>query len=122
MLNEWATSAKLSHDIFSDQTTNRGRGSSAIPAMSKYLGSRMSLTARCVAGLKMMVPAPGKAWIRQRLDRYRLRPPVGWVRFGTFNRLTPICPIFGLERGQGIDRYYIEAFLQRHRSDIRNHV
>jgi SAM-dependent methyltransferase len=29
---------------------------------------------------------------------------------------------FGFDRGKPIDRYYIEAFLSRHRSDIRGHV
>lgn len=33
-------------------------------------------------------------------------------------RLTPISPIFGFDRGSPIDRYYIEAFLDRHRRDI----
>lgn len=68
------------------------------------------------------MPAPLKRWVRKELRRYSMRPPLGWVRFGTLRRLTPISPIFGLDRGHGIDRYYIEAFLQRHSSDIRNHV
>jgi hypothetical protein len=46
-------------------------------------------------------------------------PPAGAVRFGSLRRLTPISPIFGIDRGQPIDRYYIETFLDRHRRDIR---
>lgn len=41
-------------------------------------------------------------------------PPVGLVRFGSLARPTPISRTFGLDRGQPIDRYYIEDFLRRH--------
>lgn len=58
---------------------------------------------------------------RWRADR-RLRPPVGRVRLGSLARLTPVSPHFGLERGQPLDRYYIERFLEVHRSDIRGRV
>lgn len=51
-----------------------------------------------------------------------MRPPVGWVRFGNLRRLTPVSKIFGLERGQCIDRYYIEDFLSRHTDDIHGCV
>lgn len=44
------------------------------------------------------------------------------VRWGSLRRLTPISRVFGFDRGQPIDRYYIEAFLQKHRSDIRGRV
>ncbi|MFQ5678553.1 MAG: methyltransferase domain-containing protein [Gemmatimonadota bacterium] len=46
-------------------------------------------------------------------------PPTGYVRFGHLRRLTPISPIFGFERGQPIDLYYIARFLQAHADDIR---
>jgi SAM-dependent methyltransferase len=46
-------------------------------------------------------------------------PPVGWTRFGSLRRVKPISPIFGLDRGLPIDRYYIEHFLQSHMDDIR---
>lgn len=52
--------------------------------------------------------------------RLRLQwPPVGTVRFGSFRRLTPISPVFALDRGLPIERYYIERFLDRHRLDVR---
>jgi len=82
----------------------------------------VSFAHRCVSAVKAFLPAPLKRWVRKELRRYSVRPPLGWVRFGTLRRLTPISPIFGLDRGHGIDRYYIEAFLQRYSSDIRNHV
>src|SRR5262249_33639717 len=82
----------------------------------------VSCARRCIDAVKPFVPAPLKRWLREELRRYSLRPPLGWLRFGTLRRLTPISPIFGLERGHGIDRYYIETFLQTHIADIRNHV
>ena len=52
--------------------------------------------------------------------RLRLQwPPRGTVRFGSFRRLTPISPIFSLDRGLPIERYYIEKFLDANRADIR---
>ena len=49
-------------------------------------------------------------------------PPAGTVNFGSLRRVTPISPAFGKDRGVPIDRYYIEKFLDRHRSDIRGRV
>lgn len=50
--------------------------------------------------------------IRTWLRRY----PV--MRWGSFRRLTPVSRVFGLDRGNPIDRYYIESFLGRCRQDI----
>ena len=50
------------------------------------------------------------------------RPAAGRVRFGSLRRVTPIERNFGFNRGQPIDRYYIEGFLDRHALDIRGHV
>ena len=44
------------------------------------------------------------------------------MRFGTLQRRNPISRRFGMDRGQCIDRYYIEAFLGRHRESIRGRV
>src|SRR5512134_1109854 len=44
------------------------------------------------------------------------------VRFGLLRRVTPISRSFGMDRGGPIDRYYIDAFLERHRADIRGRV
>src|SRR5215510_9522953 len=44
-----------------------------------------------------------------------------WVRYGSL-RLKPIRPAFGFGRGQCIDRYYIENFLDRNAADIHGHV
>jgi hypothetical protein len=47
---------------------------------------------------------------------------VGKVEFGSLERLTPVSRWFGYERGQPVDRYYIEKFLAVHRGDVRGRV
>jgi glycosyltransferase involved in cell wall biosynthesis/SAM-dependent methyltransferase len=44
------------------------------------------------------------------------------IEWGSFRRLAPISRVWGLDRGQAIDRYYIEQFLDRHRSEISGKV
>lgn len=46
-------------------------------------------------------------------------PRTGQVKFGDLRRLTPVSPIFGMDRGLPIDRYYIEKFLEAHANEIR---
>jgi SAM-dependent methyltransferase len=48
--------------------------------------------------------------------------PTDGVKFGELRRLTPISSIFGYDRGQPIDRYYIEQFLSAHTKDIKGRV
>ena len=50
------------------------------------------------------------------LNWWRSPRPVHW---GSLRCLKPVSSVFGFDRGLSIDRYYIEAFLQGHRSDIR---
>ncbi len=52
------------------------------------------------------------------MARYRQRR----IRFGSLHRLKPVSRLFGFDRGQPIDRYYIEHFLQSHVNDIRGRV
>lgn len=52
---------------------------------------------------------------RVQLLRRVFRP--AWV--GTLRRTTPLSNIWGFDRGTPVDRYYIERFLEEHRSDIR---
>ena len=49
-------------------------------------------------------------------------PRVGSVRFGDLRRVTPISRQFGFDRGQPIDRYYIERFLATNAPAIRGNV
>lgn len=60
--------------------------------------------------------------IRRKIVRYSRWPLVGMVRFGSLRRLKPISSEWGSERGQPIDRYYIEQFLAKHTQDIWGHV
>ena len=56
--------------------------------------------------------------------RHRLLglPRTGHVSFGDLRRVEPFGRHFGTDRGQAIDRHYIEAFLQSHATDIRGRV
>jgi SAM-dependent methyltransferase len=49
-------------------------------------------------------------------------PAVGKVQFGDFLRLQPIGTNWGYDRGQPIDRLYIESFIQQHRADVQGRV
>jgi SAM-dependent methyltransferase len=49
-------------------------------------------------------------------------PPVGAIEFGDLRRLSPISRNHGYERGNPVDRYYIEKFLQQNCQDIRGRV
>ena len=50
------------------------------------------------------------------------RLSVGQVDFGSLRRVNPISSQFGYDRGQPIDRYYIENFLAYHADDIQGRV
>lgn len=71
---------------------------------------------RLKQAIKLFVPS---VVYRPILNWWRRPPPVRW---GTLRRLTPVSRVFGLDRGQPIDRYFIEEFLGRHADDIRGHV
>lgn len=44
------------------------------------------------------------------------------IRYGSFRRLTPIAGNWGLGRGQPVDRYFIERWVEQHRAAIRGRV
>lgn len=44
------------------------------------------------------------------------------VDMGDLRSLEPLTRSFGFERGRPIDRFYIEAFLERHSADVRGRV
>ena len=72
------------------------------------------------------------AYYQNPLDKNKidLPLPVGLKNFGDLHRITPISRRRGLDRsrsvrgipGQPIDAYYIEAFLERHRADMKGRV
>ena len=59
---------------------------------------------------------------RRAIVRYTRWPPVHFVSFGSLRRLKPISPYWGTERGQPVDRYYIENFLAAQAGDIAGDV
>jgi SAM-dependent methyltransferase len=69
-----------------------------------------------------VVPAPVRAWVGLLTHGSRFTPPRGWVHLGNLRRSSPISQSFGFDRGLPVDRYYIEAFLRDHSSDIRGRV
>lgn len=71
--------------------------------------------------LTRFVPGAVRRFAPARLAS-RTDPPVGRVRLGDLRRTTPISRVFGYDRGQPVDRHYIEAFLARHATDIRGRV
>lgn len=70
---------------------------------------------------RKVIPLSARQWILGKWSR-RSTPPVGAVKFGSLNRLTPFSYHFGYDRGQPIDRYYIENFLDCSSNDIRGRV
>ena len=67
------------------------------------------------------LPLGLRRWLRA-LWRFRYSPPVGGVDFGALRRVTPVSNAFGFDRGQPVDRYYIEKFLAHHASYIQGRV
>lgn len=71
-----------------------------------------------------LLPLSLRMKIRNIQRKFKLQPsPVGSIDFGGLRRLTPISPIFGIDRDLiNIDRYYIEKFLSLHTADIKGRV
>jgi SAM-dependent methyltransferase len=63
------------------------------------------------------VPLERRDLLRKQVARLR-RP--AWL--GTIRRTTPLSRIWGHDRGQPLDRLYIEDFLQAHRADVHGRV
>ena len=68
------------------------------------------------ASIKKVVPA---SIYKPIMSRWRRWPIVRW---GNVRRLQPFSAEMGLDRGHGIDRYYIESFLQQNSTDIKGIV
>jgi SAM-dependent methyltransferase len=71
---------------------------------------------------KRTIPAIFSRWLSALWAGVPRRPPVGNIDFGVLRRVRPISRAFGYDRGQPIDRYYIENFLARYAHDIRGRV
>lgn len=67
----------------------------------------------------------GWAWVgdlNRAVKRRISRPEEARVDWGTMRVLRPLSDDWGFDRGSPIDRYWIETFLDRHRTDIRGDV
>ena len=71
------------------------------------------------SGGEMDAAASPKGLIRWWRRRAR---PAADIRWGLLQRLTPVSEQFGFDRGQPVDRYYIETFLAAHAADVRGRV
>ena len=67
------------------------------------------------------LPLSVREWLRSQQRRFRLQGVrVGNVDFGSFDRLSPISPIFGKDRDLlSIERYYVEDFLKSNSADVK---
>jgi hypothetical protein len=69
------------------------------------------------------VPERWRRWVRHLQRRYRLQGTrAGTLDWGGLRRISPVSAVFGIDRGDPIDRYYIERFLSDHVDDIRGRV
>jgi hypothetical protein len=89
------------------------------PGVARRLSAGRSMV---VALARRMVPPPVRQWLQARRAAVEYVPPVGWVRFGSLRRVTPMSLESGYDRGGPVDRYYIERFLSRNALDVRGHV
>lgn len=75
---------------------------------------------RAIAMARRTLPRSVRDWVVMTQRRLGLQwPRVGHVNFGDLRRLAPVSPVFALDRGFPIERYYIERFLRSHAGDIR---
>jgi SAM-dependent methyltransferase len=72
--------------------------------------------------LKSLVPLRLRRWLNRQRKAFLVYPPVGYVFMGQMRRLQPFNRDFGMSRGTAIDRYYIGAFLENYRADIKGRV
>jgi GT2 family glycosyltransferase len=106
---------------------DRRSGASLVASLPALLATARADPSRAWAeatnGVRHRVAALLPERIRDRVLPPRDRPPrVGRVRFGDLRRVTPISGDFGFDRGQPVDRHYIEAFLAGHASEIAGRV
>jgi SAM-dependent methyltransferase len=71
---------------------------------------------------KRILPARVRRWMRITYVRVSERPPYKMVRWGSLRRVTPIHSGWFVGRGNYIDRYYIESYLEQNASSIRGRV
>ena len=78
-----------------------------------------------LAGLRAILrrwPLPLPRVLARRSRRHGYIAPLGSVRLGDLRHLEPVSRVYGFDRGQPIDRYYIAKFLAAHASLVRGRV
>lgn len=58
----------------------------------------------------------------QKAGFFKHAPDVNQVNLGDLDRTTPFSMNFGYDRGGPVDRYYIEDFLEKNKTDIKGEV
>lgn len=74
------------------------------------------------AGLVAAMPLGVRRWLRAARVGHPPSPGPGRLDLGDLRRLTPICREYGWDRGNPVDRHYIETFLDAHRGAVRGRV
>ena len=71
---------------------------------------------------KSVLPQRAISWLQKVQTGQLFKPAPGRVDFGDLRRLSPISRLYGYDRGEPIDRYYIEQFLSNYQSRIAGAV
>ncbi len=71
---------------------------------------------------RRIVPGPVRRAVADGVGRFSVWPPVGFVRFGSLRRATPIAPMWPPRFGRPIDRYYIDRFVEHNAEAISGEV
>lgn len=81
-----------------------------------------SVKNQAISVAKSVLPVPVQRWLKSITTGQAFNPKVNRVDFGDLRRLTPLSRQYGYDRGEPIDRYYIEKFLDAHSSSIQGRV
>jgi SAM-dependent methyltransferase len=84
--------------------------------------TRASISDEAVRAARTVLPPSVRHWLWVRGHKLGQWPRPGQVDLGSLRRVTPISRISGYDRGQCIDRYYIERFLEARAADIAGRV
>jgi len=119
-LAAWQMGRKIWKDYYAEETLKSLSGRRPLEMLSGLAVamklSPASTLRRGAGGLKRRLVA----WVKTMA--LRSPPRIGAVDFGDLGSTRPISLDFGFDRGTPVDRYYVEAFLARHASDIHGRV
>jgi GT2 family glycosyltransferase len=114
---------EMAADRYSRRMAGGGLAAS-LPALASIVAAAPGVAVgQAIGGIRRRIAGFVPVSLRRRLfTGSRGAPPVGRVRLGDLHRVHPISERFGFDRGLPVDRYYIEAFLARHASEIVGRV